>query len=128
MDGILLHDLPRTFQDAIYITNFLRVRHIWIDSLCIIQDSKEDWQREAAKMADIYHQSYLTIAASWAPCGNVGLFKQTPVLEVLGTIARPAIRHIHDDASHFPLMGRAWAYQERILSPRLLHFGPQEIA
>lgn len=28
---------------------------------------------------------------------------------------------------YFPLLSRAWAYQERYLSQRVLHFGPQEI-
>ena len=46
--------LSRTFQDAITITRELGIRYIWIDSLCIIQDDKEDWERVSAKMAEIY--------------------------------------------------------------------------
>ena len=45
--------LPPLFQDAVAITRKLNLRHLWIDSLCIIQDSPEDKQRELAKMEHI---------------------------------------------------------------------------
>lgn len=28
----------------------LFLQHVWIDSLCMMQDDEDDWQREAAKM------------------------------------------------------------------------------
>lgn len=37
--GIPLANLPRIFRDAVKIARHLRVRDLWIDSLCIIQDS-----------------------------------------------------------------------------------------
>jgi hypothetical protein len=42
------------------------IEYIWIDCLCILQDSKADWEHEAARMADVYSNAYLTIAASRA--------------------------------------------------------------
>jgi hypothetical protein len=56
--------LPRTFQDAISVAQELGIKYIWIDSLCIIQDSKEDWKHESALMASVYLNSYLNIAAT----------------------------------------------------------------
>lgn len=38
--GIHLSTLPKTFQDAVILTRSLGVRYLWIDALCIIQDSK----------------------------------------------------------------------------------------
>lgn len=52
--GILTSELPKSFQDAIHITRELGVRFLWIDSLCILQDSVTDWQQESALMADVY--------------------------------------------------------------------------
>ncbi|KAL8961910.1 MAG: hypothetical protein Q9193_001605 [Seirophora villosa] len=52
-----------TFRDAICITRELGERYLWIDSLCIVQDNEDDWKQEAAFMADIYGQSYCTLAA-----------------------------------------------------------------
>jgi hypothetical protein len=60
---IPLSILPRTFQDAILVTRRLGIQYVWIDSLCIIQDSAEDWSKEAAKMTDVYLNSTVTIAA-----------------------------------------------------------------
>ncbi|KAF0330594.1 het domain-containing protein [Colletotrichum asianum] len=55
MLSISMHDLPKKYVDAIEITRALGFQYIWIDSLCIIQDSKEDWLREAVKMAAVYY-------------------------------------------------------------------------
>lgn len=64
--------LPKSLQDAIFLTRYLGLRYIWIDCLCIVQDDKEDWQREAAFMADVYSNSYLTIAAERASDSGEG--------------------------------------------------------
>lgn len=41
LQGLSVKTLPRTFQDAILITRQLGYRFLWIDCLCIIQNSKE---------------------------------------------------------------------------------------
>ncbi|KAJ8456691.1 hypothetical protein ONZ51_g11976 [Trametes cubensis] len=55
--------LPQTVRDAIRITHTLGVQYLWIDSLCIIQDSREDKHRELTKMRDVYLHAWLTIDA-----------------------------------------------------------------
>lgn len=55
--------LPKTHQDALQICTLLGVRYIWIDSLCIVQDDKSDWEREADQMGVVYARAYLTICA-----------------------------------------------------------------
>ncbi|KAH8600698.1 heterokaryon incompatibility protein-domain-containing protein, partial [Bisporella sp. PMI_857] len=66
--------LPKTFQDTILVAQRLNISYIWIDSLCIIQDSAEDWQAESAIMGQIYSNCTLNIAAAGASDGSVGLF------------------------------------------------------
>lgn len=75
MDGIDLQSMPRTFQDSINITRSLGIRYIWIDSLCIIQNDKQDWEEQSALMADIYARCYLNIAATRAAGGHEGVLK-----------------------------------------------------
>lgn len=90
-------------------------------------------------MASIYRNAYLTIAATKASSGAGGLFTDTPDFEVRGTtpagedyflVFREKIQHeLSVDLTtdlHFPLMARGWIYQERMLSPRVLHFGYHE--
>ncbi|KAK0657597.1 heterokaryon incompatibility protein-domain-containing protein [Cercophora newfieldiana] len=141
-------ELPKTFRDAIALTRRLGVRYIWIDSLCIVQDDLRDWEVESAKMCDIYSRAYLTIAATHAKDGRGGLFRETPDFEVSGVAPaniaeyrvffRERIDHHLDDSgavgkvgyptiAHYPILTRAWVYQERMLSTRVLHFGRYEI-
>jgi hypothetical protein len=64
--GVTMQSFPQTIQDAIYVTQNLGLRHIWIDALCILQDSPEDKAHELGQMARIYANSYVTIAATSA--------------------------------------------------------------
>lgn len=72
--GIDRDSLPIVFQDAAGISQRLHVNYLWIDTLCIIQDSKSDWENEAAKMADIFENAAITIAASSSPNPRISLF------------------------------------------------------
>jgi hypothetical protein len=64
MSRINVDALLPTFRDAITITRAMNIRYLWIDSLCIIQDSLDDWTRESSKMWDVYRHSHLTIVAA----------------------------------------------------------------
>ncbi|KAH7160441.1 heterokaryon incompatibility protein-domain-containing protein [Dactylonectria estremocensis] len=72
--------MPETFKDGILATWRLGIRHIWIDSLCIIQDDTADWETEATKMGAYYHNAYLTIAAASSPCGDERFLTTRPGL------------------------------------------------
>jgi hypothetical protein len=118
-EGIAMSSLPQTFQDAIRVTRELGQRYIWIDSLCIIQDSKEDWFQESSRMGDIYSNSYCTISATGAEDGSMGLFldhKSPPASDMEAKMWEREV----DSA---PLNQRAWVFQERFLSHRNLMFG-----
>jgi hypothetical protein len=64
--------LPQTFEDAVLVTRALGIQHLWIDSLCILQDSSEDWAIHAPQMATIYGNSYITLAADAAKDSTTG--------------------------------------------------------
>lgn len=136
-----------TFQDAISVVRQLGLRYLWIDSLCIIQDDDEDWARESSKMATIYSLAHLTIAATRSPNHEGGCFAklspqfQTHKITVSGPddkeltlFFRQLMPHCAGlilspaQADEFPLLDRAWVYQERLLSPRLLHFHNNELS
>lgn len=132
--AINIADLPRNFQDAIEITRRLGFKYLWIDALCIIQDSPADWARESAKMAQIYRNGILMLSAVAGPDGQYGmlrprvtvkshrfdankalLFQNTPEWTAAGM---PYVR---------PLDMRAWCFQERVMAPRILHFGKHRL-
>ncbi|KAG9250597.1 heterokaryon incompatibility protein-domain-containing protein [Emericellopsis atlantica] len=139
LSGIKWDDLAKTFQDAVTLTRQIGFRHLWIDSLCIIQDDSDDWKKESVKMGDIYRGAYLTIAASLASADDEGFlhpskerdFYSAKCLRVPfqgGVITDLWVRTIHDSRLHSfhnisePLSTRAWTMQERVLAPRLLSY------
>ncbi|KAI0101350.1 heterokaryon incompatibility protein-domain-containing protein [Nemania sp. FL0031] len=140
-DSIPWADLSTTFQNAITITRKLGIQYIWIDSLCIIQDSTEDWRTESSKMASIYENSYLTVAATKSGSGSGGCFSTaSPEYKAMqlncednnGLLHSIYVRrNLHDNyevgPGNNPLLKRGWVFQERLLSPRVLHFGMQEL-
>jgi hypothetical protein len=81
--------LPQTLQDAILIVRWMGIEYIWIDCLCILQDSRKDWEHEAARMAHVYSNAYLTIAASRAEHSGKGFLG-------LRTIPSPLCIEIED--------------------------------
>ncbi|KAF2130270.1 HET-domain-containing protein [Dothidotthia symphoricarpi CBS 119687] len=122
--------LPTLYKDAVMMTRLLRIRYIWIDSLCIIQDSKEDWANECLQMCDVYSNTYLTISA--VSCKNslrgfVRVDQECLPLQVQlcqGYGDSKQALHIRDtfvDPAMY-LTGRGWVFQELLLSPRVLHF------
>lgn len=145
--------LSPTYQDSItFLRKFSKwheeeygepIRYIWIDSLCIIQDSKSDWTKHALEMSDIYSNSSITLVESHGLDTEKRLFqesaprhvsKHVTVQDASGTDHQLHYRHtiyhptfmIKDD--NIPVWQRAWVFQERLLSRRLLIFGPDELS
>ncbi|OHF01828.1 hypothetical protein CORC01_03019, partial [Colletotrichum orchidophilum] len=50
-EAIDVEDFPKTVRAAVEITKGLGLEYLWVDDVCIIQDSAEDWEKEAAKLA-----------------------------------------------------------------------------
>ena len=137
--------IPRTFRDAINVTRALGIEYIWIDSICIVQDDLKDWESQAAKMHKIYENSHVTIGATSASGPNGGLFlrQSSGAFQETGITAsgahfsmvghkiwrHPMHYHAEDlpQGRSWPLLGRAWVFQERLLSPRFLHFTKNEL-
>lgn len=71
--GIPIQSLPPTFRDAVKVARTLQCRYIWIDSLCIVQDSPKDWDMESAIMDKVYSYSMCNIAATGA-ANSLGVY------------------------------------------------------
>ncbi|SPO02995.1 related to tol protein [Cephalotrichum gorgonifer] len=133
-DGIPIDTFPKTFQDAIEYTRKLELPYLWIDSMCIIQGDAEDWARESVTMASVYSNTYITLAGISAKNCQVGLHcgglrstelsGETPDGKSYTLFAREPIEHY---MKKYPLLSRAWCFQETVLSPRTLYFGDKEM-
>ncbi|CZR68697.1 uncharacterized protein PAC_18596 [Phialocephala subalpina] len=135
------HALPLTFQETVAATLRLGITYIWIDSLCIIQDSKDDWIHESSKMGDVYANCCLNISANESESGVGGLFRQRdPKLHGSFIVTGPKsdtqfraccyterLYYEAESPQYVPLRRRAWVVQERFLSPRVVHFSRSQV-
>ncbi|KAK0370837.1 serine/threonine protein kinase [Colletotrichum limetticola] len=127
--------LPKSFQDAVKITRALGLRYLWIDSLCIIQNDKQDWAFEATRMEHVFSSAYVTIAATAASSSAEGFLRQKakhPFVTLEGpdsgfTFVRKSIDDFHQDVEQAVLNQRGWVLQERALSRRTLHFTASQV-
>ncbi|KAI1391047.1 HET-domain-containing protein [Hypoxylon trugodes] len=155
-EHIEFSELPATFQDAITVAQELGLAYVWIDSLCIIQDDKTDWEKEAARMGSVYSRAFIVISGASSPNPN------TPYLQLRegewlpkrfdfpvspGVNIPIMVRQRHLLAAPLeqglleppftsswatlkkvgPLYARGWCFQESFLAPRILNFAPGAI-
>ena len=139
--GVPLEEFPPTLRDAIVVTRGLNIQYLWVDALCILQDSDEDWALEAAHMKQIYQGAVITISAAYSPSVQYGIFKERDDLcacpidwinagndESTAVYIRSG-SHLSDGSMRTsPLNGRGWTLQESLLSPRTLSYGKQQMA
>jgi hypothetical protein len=142
--GIIIADIPKTYQDAVKLTRELGIRYLWVDALCICQDEHADWERESAKMLSTYSNAYLTISASRAKESSEGFLGKRLDRPLVGleysrgglqgkalAFSLPLREELHKN--HYitlpdePLSKRAWGLQERVLSHRVLLYGTSQM-
>lgn len=142
--------IPQTFRDTAIFARKLGLEYIWIDSMCIIQGDEKDWQKESTQMYSVYSNAHITFGALHAHDSHEGLFSQRPpeslfsllTLGFRGKKCHVQLYNVPDERSkveqqiriqagvnpeEHPLLSRAWAFQERLVSPRALFFGSKEL-
>jgi hypothetical protein len=121
----------------------LGYRYLWIDSLCIIQDSADDWGFEAGQMHNVYQNAVLTIMAEASSEGGSGIFLtgDSKRRDRANTIRVPYIGDDTDQSACFyvrecltpglgsltPLRTRGWVLQEDLLSPRIVKYSAEQL-
>ena len=143
MTSLPINDLPNTLANAIRITRRLGLQLLWIDALCFIQDDDRDWQRESAKMAEIYGNAFCTISATGAGNSATGCYSPRSALSIfaascrlygsdtdqkkMGPLLTSALPKWETSVKRAPLNKRALTLQERALSHRIPHRTKHEL-
>ncbi|KAK2780449.1 heterokaryon incompatibility protein [Colletotrichum kahawae] len=130
-----INELPQNFRDAIFVTRGLGLRYLWIDALCIIQDSADDWRAQAGGMAAVYSNATITISALDSTGSTVGFLQPRPQKPVLlscdltrdNVVIQAMGKKSYHAFNESILNTRGWCLQERLLSPSLLHFGRDQM-
>jgi hypothetical protein len=140
--------LPRTIEDAISVAQSLGYRFLWVDALCIIQDSPQDLDLQLAQMDLVYSLANATIVARGSMSSDSGLpgvsSPRSPRFGVHNEVTVNgwlSIGHwdilssIHEEceekhgsyADKKFYIWRGWTFQEQILSTRCLEFSAQRM-
>lgn len=143
--SISLDILPATFKDAVAFTRGVGLRYLWIDALCIIQDSPEDWKSESVKMEQYYKNCELMISVLHAENSDSGIFMdrfEGDVIQVPRKLLRESnvisqgsgplslrMRELRyfEEYRMSPLIQRGWTLQELVLAPTVVHYGRRQI-
>ena len=154
--GLDVGILPSCIRDAITITQQLGIQYLWVDSLCIVQDSKDDWAVESVKMLEVFGNASITLFADSAKNdednilkarqgGNfqsrrgislnvIGKFGAEVPVRVLQRYSRyrshypaKAADFFRSDVVHSTLSQRGWIFQEQCVANRRLHFGDHQM-
>ncbi|CAK7200593.1 hypothetical protein SEUCBS139899_003291 [Sporothrix eucalyptigena] len=136
-------DLPANFRDAMAITRALGISYLWIDSLCIIQDSVDDWRRESRVMGAVYSRATVSLLAMSSAASAEGILKETPKPKVPNCVmpfklddrtVTLRVETIFQDCENLrkltesaPLSERGWCLQELVFSSRILFYGRDNI-
>ncbi|KAL2860967.1 heterokaryon incompatibility protein-domain-containing protein [Aspergillus lucknowensis] len=134
-------EMPLAFVHAVEVAQQLCVDYLWIDSICILQDSKDDWIRKSSIMGRVYSNAYCTIAAQmplavsssglfgsqdvennsldFSCCSEDGQFKTVRAVKTQPLWV--------DEFGRGVLQDRGWCLQELELSPRVLHYTPSHV-
>ncbi|KAI6093235.1 HET-domain-containing protein [Hypoxylon rubiginosum] len=135
--------LPKTYRDALIVAGRLGIRYVWIDSLCISQDSVEDWRAESSSMQEVYGNAFMSITALGADDDGGGLFFSRDPDMVKPTVFKFGVDGPENPQpyrfslekgwawrlsfNNEPLTKRGWVIQERLLPRRVLHFGSKQV-
>lgn len=111
--------LPTTIRDAIIVCEKLEERYLWIDALCIMQDSVRDMKLQILRMRQIYAAAKCTIVAISANTAAEGLLKSSIANKPLPCTSEGCLNSLLESS---PWSSRAWCYQEKVLSHRAVLF------
>jgi hypothetical protein len=131
----LLDTFPRTIADATTLVRQLGERFLWVDSLCIIQDSPEDLAVQIRHMNVVYGCASLTIVAAAGSDSDAGLPGLRPNSrktleidqEIEGVSVITALPYFADNVVNSVWESRGWTMQEKVLSKHLFIFTEYQV-
>lgn len=120
--------LPLTIRDAIDLCSSLGEQYLWVDSLCIMQDTP-DKHSQIQQMDRIYQEAAFCIVAAAGQDANAGLpgvsksrSAQQRIINVNGMLLANKVPPLGQSLSQTFWKSRGWCYQEGLLSSRKLIF------
>lgn len=131
--------LGTAYQEIMDVVRRLGYRYVWIDSLCIVQDSREDWRHECSRMGDVYRNGdwnlWKYVDANFFCWRDPRKLEQLVVRavsekdkcnggqSVVSNVPPIEDTMLADTGAWMPLYERGWVIQEWYMARRILYFG-----
>lgn len=128
--GLSKAALPRTIRESVEVVKAIGFRYLWFDSICIVQDDPESSMGQIRVMDKIYEGAALTLVAVGGTSADDPLNTSRYQIhaEVFGELKLMARNRPFETALwRSRWNSRAWCYQERFLSSRMLVFTGGEV-
>ncbi|KAH8647153.1 heterokaryon incompatibility protein-domain-containing protein [Xylariales sp. PMI_506] len=136
--SINLDLLPLTLRHVFELVGYLDIQYLWIDALCIVQDDQQEKSTEISHMSFTFYNARLQIAAMASKGASYGLLPperdfDSPEEHDQHHVIMKACRSLRQKEwdgklrSEYPLLKRAWTFQERILARSCVHFTAFEL-
>lgn len=108
-----------------------------------MQDSLEDWEKEATSIGTVYAGALINLSVAGASNSDIGCFhtRESSLLDPCiaavnwgGLPEGPGTYFVHNShvwehaVNNMPLLRRSWVLLERLLANRVLHFGSEQLA
>jgi hypothetical protein len=111
----------KNFEQAIEIARHLKVKYIWIDSLCICQAGRDkDFREEGQYMHLVYQNSFCNIVAADSKDGQGGLFRNRSIETLPGTDTKGSWVVLDKELwakqlLQSPIYTRGWVFQGKLI-------------
>lgn len=145
-DSLATAAISDTIDDTLHLAKSLEIDWVWVDALCIIQDSDEDKISQISMMSTIYSAAFVTVVAGFGKDANGGLpgvrpntrfARQQEVMVKYPEDSEPGMSFMStlfpnpNDAAHYLAYStwdtRGWTMQERVLSNRVIAFTGEQV-
>ncbi|MCJ1327708.1 hypothetical protein MMC10_004381 [Thelotrema lepadinum] len=144
--GFFDRPLDKTIRDAIELVSRMGEKYLWVDALCILQDSLEDKAIQIPQMHKVYGKAILTIVAAHGQDADSGL----PGIDTKSRASNRFMLDLENIRLSFRsytnvfatdldiqftenylypsnYLSRSWTFQEGHLSTRLLIFTKDQV-
>lgn len=119
--------LPQTIEDALWLTSAMGVDYLWVDRLCVIQDSDADKAIQLPQMDLVYSSAAMTIVAAngTATDGLSGVAGTPRIIDqrtarVAQNLSLMDVLRLDDAYQDCEWRTRGWTFQEGLCSRRSL--------
>ncbi|KAI5918983.1 HET-domain-containing protein [Camillea tinctor] len=136
--ALTAQSLPKTLADALHLTHAMGVSYLWVDRLCVLQDSDPDQAVQIPQMDRVYARAAVTLVAAHGHNAHAGLpgingtsrEDPTPIenlARVAPGLAVMSVLQLDERYLNSTWRTRGWTFQEGLCARRTLIISSEQV-